>query len=128
MPHRVDAGGEIGRGAALLVHHADLDGVARQPEQILHRIEQAISEGAFLGAVHLRLDHVDRPGRAVAAGAIAAHVVRSDQAHDDRVDDAFRRLAAVRQEQAGVVIRWPTVRTNSSDRPGSTRVPPSSVV
>ena len=57
--HRRDAGGKIDAGAAFLVHHADLDGVARQPEQVFHRIEQGIGESHFLRPVHLGLDDID---------------------------------------------------------------------
>ena len=59
--------GEVDAGAALLVHHPDLDGVAGQAEQILGAVEQAAGESGFLGAVHLRLDDVDRAGGAVGA-------------------------------------------------------------
>jgi len=43
--HGLDAGGEVGGGAALLVHQPDLEGVAVEAEQVLHRVEQAVGEG-----------------------------------------------------------------------------------
>ena len=39
VAERVDAGGEIGRGTALLIHQPDLDRMAREAEQILDRVE-----------------------------------------------------------------------------------------
>ena len=92
---RLDARGEVGRGAALLVHHPDLDRVAREAEQILDRVEQSVGERGFVGAVHLGFDDVDRPGAAVAARAL--DVVQPDQAGDDRVEDALGRFAAIGQ-------------------------------
>jgi len=50
VAHRVDTGGEVGGCAALFIHDANFDRVARQSQQILNRIEQIIGEGAFFGA------------------------------------------------------------------------------
>ena len=63
---------------------------------------RSVGEGRFLGPVHLRLDDVDRAGAAVAAAAAALEVVQRDQAGDDRVEDAFGRLAAVGQQDRRV--------------------------
>ncbi|PHK30346.1 hypothetical protein VF14_28135 [Nostoc linckia z18] len=83
--HRRDAGGEIGGGAALLVHHADLDGVAREPEQILDRVEQPVGEAHFLRPVHLGLHDIDGAGAAVADAAEPFQVVKRDRRCDDRI-------------------------------------------
>ena len=68
--HRCDAGGEVGRGAPLLVHHADLDRVAGEAEQVLDRVEQPVGERRLVGPVHLGLDDIDRSGAAVAEAAV----------------------------------------------------------
>ncbi len=83
----VDAGLEVGAGAPLLVHDADLDGVARQAERILDQVEQAHGQGDLVGAVHLRLDDIDRAGRAVAARAF--EVVQGGGDGDQGVDDGL---------------------------------------
>ena len=64
--HGADAFLEVDGGAPLLVHEADLDGVARQTEHVLDRGEQIVGEGDLFRPVHLRLDDVDRAGPAVA--------------------------------------------------------------
>jgi hypothetical protein len=66
----VDAGLEVGAGAALLVHDPELHGVARQAERILDQLEQADGERDLVGALHLRLHDIDRARRAVAARAL----------------------------------------------------------
>ena len=68
---RVDARLQIDGGAALLVHDAHLQGVARQAEQVFDAREQLVGEGDLVRPVHLRLDDVDRAGAAVAAIAPA---------------------------------------------------------
>ena len=67
LAHGADAFGEIDGGPALLVHDADLEGIARQAQQILDLGEQLAGEGGFLRPVHLGLDDVDRAGARVAA-------------------------------------------------------------
>ena len=54
-----DAGLEIDGGAALLVHDAHLDGVARQAQSVLDPVEQVVGEGHFLRPVHLGLHDID---------------------------------------------------------------------
>ena len=66
---------EVHRGAALLVHDADLQRVAREAERVLDAAEQLDGERDLLGAVHLRLDDVDAAGAAVAVVATALQVV-----------------------------------------------------
>ena len=95
--HRMDAGGEVGRRAALLVHHADLDRMARKFEQILNRVEQVIGKGAFLRPVHLGLHDVDRAAARVAERAVAFHIERGDRRGEDRVHDALGHFRAIRE-------------------------------
>ncbi len=83
--HRVDAGRQIGAGAAFLVHHPDLHRVPRQAEQIFHRIEQIIGETALLGPVHLGFDDIDRTAAAVAEAGLAGDIQRADRSGDDRI-------------------------------------------
>ena len=99
--HRVDAGGEIGGCAAFLVHHADLDRVAGQGQQILDGVEQPVGESGLVGAVHLRLDDIDGSRGAVAEAAQPFDVIESDQAGDDRVHDPLGRLGPVGQQDGG---------------------------
>ncbi|MCY1391936.1 hypothetical protein D9M71_67910 [compost metagenome] len=89
-----DAGLEVDRGAALLVHDADLQGVARQAEDVLDAAEQLAGEGDFFRAVHLRLDDVHAAGAAVLAAGAAIQVVDGDQAGEQAVLDAFRHFVA----------------------------------
>jgi hypothetical protein len=79
VPGRMDAGGQIHGRAPLLVHDAHFQGVAGEAQQILDFAEQAIRQGHFLGAVHLRLDDVDRAAARVAQlpGRGADHAARS---------------------------------------------------
>src|SRR3546814_8863424 len=79
----MDARREVGRGTALLVHHADLDRVAREPEQILDRVEQAIGERGFVRPMHLGLDDIDRPRAAVGQAVGALEVVERDQRSEE---------------------------------------------
>ena len=98
----LDAGLEVDRGTTLLVHDADLEGVARQAENVLDAAEQFGGEGDFFRAVHLRLDDVHRAGAAVGAGGVALEVVDGDQAGEQAVHDAFRHFVACLVED-GVV-------------------------
>ncbi len=95
--HRMDTGRQIGRGAALLVHHPDLDRVPRQPQQVLDRVEQGVGEGALLRPVHLGFDDIDRAFPAVADGPEALEVVQPDQRGDDGVQHAFGCIRSVGQ-------------------------------
>src|SRR5690606_37173239 len=61
-----DASLEVDAGAALFVHDADLEGVARQTDKVLDAAEQLVGEGHFGRTVHLRLDYVDAAGARVA--------------------------------------------------------------
>ena len=123
---------EVDGGAALLVHDADLDRVLRQAEHVLDAAEQLDGERHLVGAVHLRLDDVDRAGAAVAQRPLPSPAFRPcmrDQAGEQRVQDALGHLVAVGVETiASLVIRWPTLRTNSRLRPGSVSSPPSGAV
>ncbi len=61
---------EVDRGAAFLVHDADLDRVAGKSERILDAGEEIDRELHLLGAVHLGLDDVDAAGARVATRAV----------------------------------------------------------
>ena len=96
---RRDARGEVHAGAALLVHDAHLQRVARQAVQVLDTREQRVGERDFGRAVHLRLHDVDRAGARV---ALRLQVVQRAQRRDDAVQDAFRDLVAVAVEHRAV--------------------------
>src|SRR5690606_22052113 len=87
-----DAGLEVDAGAALLVHDADLEGVARQTDEVFDATEQLVGEGDFGRAVHLRLDDVDAAGARVAA---TLEVMLGDQAGDHAIEDALGNLVAL---------------------------------
>ena len=55
-----DAFLEVDRGAALLVHDADLERIPLQAQGVLDTLEQSAGEGHFLRSVHLGLDDMDR--------------------------------------------------------------------
>ena len=84
-----DAFLEVDRGAALLVHDAHLDRPAREAERFLDPAEQLVCEGHFGGAVHLRLDDVNRSGAAVAVAAGLLQVVQCDQHRRHGVQQPF---------------------------------------
>ena len=92
---RLDAGLQVHGGAALLVHDADLQGVARQAEDVLDAAEQLVGEGGFFRTVHLRLDDIHAAGAAVLAAGVAVQVMNGDQAGEQTVLDAFRHFVAV---------------------------------
>ena len=98
----LDAGLEVDRGATLLVHDPDFQGVALHAQQVFHTAKQLGGEGHFLGAMHLRLDDVDRAGAGVLARGVAIEVVQCDQAGHCAVHDAFGHFIAVLVED-GIV-------------------------
>ncbi len=93
--HRVDAGGKVRAGAALLVHHPDLDRVARQAEQVFHRVEQVVGEGAFLGPVHLGLHDIDAAAARIAVLPQPGDILRADRRGDHRIEDPLGDFLAV---------------------------------
>ncbi len=90
----LDAGLQVDGGAALLVHDADLEGVARHAQHVFDAAEDLGGEGDFLRAVHLRLDDVDRAGAGVLAAGVAVEVVQGDEAGEQRVLDALGHFVA----------------------------------
>ena len=100
-----DALGEVHGGAPLLVHDADLDGVAGEPEGVLHPLEQLDGGGGLLRAVELRLDDVDAALAAVRKGSAAVEVVLRGEHRDHRVEEAFGDLVAVPvEDRVGVHV------------------------
>ena len=63
---------EIDGGAPLLVHDAHFQRVAGEAEHILDAGKQRVGEGGLLGAVHLRLDDVDRAFARIADAALSS--------------------------------------------------------
>jgi hypothetical protein len=57
--------------------------------------EQVAGQRHFLGAVHLRLDDVDRAGAAVPDLRIALQVMDREQARYRGIEQAFRNLVAL---------------------------------
>ncbi len=95
--HRRDARGEIGGGAPLLIHHPHFQRVACKAQQILHRIEQAVGEAAFVRPMHLGLHDIDAARAAVAEAAKAFEVVQRNRAGQDRVQYPLGRFATAGQ-------------------------------
>ena len=73
-----------------------------RPSDLLDVREDLVGEGHFLGAVHLRLDDVDRARARVAQAVRLAQVVHGDQRGAHRVEQAFEGLVAVAVEHGGV--------------------------
>ena len=92
----------------------------RQAEQLLDAAEQLDGEGDLVGAVHLRLHDVHRAGARV-------RQLRARRAGRRRLPSAVMIASRMpsgtslpsRSSTASVVIRWPTWRMNSSERPRS---------
>ena len=95
VPGRMDAGAQVGAGAALLVHDADLDGVAGQTQGVLDPVEQANGQRHLVRPVHLRLHHIDGAGGAVGPGP--AQVVQGAGHGDQGVDDGLVDRLPVQQ-------------------------------
>ena len=125
---RVDARLQVDRGAPLLVHDAHLQRVAREAQHVLDAREDRVGECHLLGAVHLRLDDIDRAGPAVAQRPLP---FRSCIAISD-VTAASSRPSGVSppdaSSTASVYMWWPTLRTSMRLRPGKVSVPPPGVV
>ncbi len=100
-PGGMDAGLEVGGGTSLLVHDAELDGAASQPQQVLGAGEELIGEGHLVGAVHLRFHGIHRAGPRVAQLPAALQVDQAAERGHHRVEDPFRDLVA-RRVQHGV--------------------------
>lgn len=88
----LDAGLEVHRGAALLVHDADLHSVGGHRQYLLDAAEDIDRERDLIRAVHLRLDDVDRALAAVLQLGLALQVVEREQAGDGGIEDAFRNF------------------------------------
>ena len=106
---RPDAFLQVDAGAPLLVHDPELHRVPRQPERCLDMGEDVVGEGHLVGAVHLRLDHVDRPGDRVARAAGLSQVVQRDQRRHHRVHQPLEYLAAIAVEDRRVGHQMPDV-------------------
>ncbi|MCY1524644.1 hypothetical protein D9M68_595870 [compost metagenome] len=87
-----DAGFEVDAGAALLVHDAHLQGVARQLQQVFDTVEEFACERGLGRAVHLGLHDVDGAGARI---QLAFAVLQRGQAGDHGVQDALGDFAAV---------------------------------
>ena len=99
-----DAGGEVGAGAALLVHDAHFQRVRRQAEHGFDAGEDLGGEGDLVGAVHLRLDDVDRAGAAVLPRGVGAQIVDGDHRGDRGVEHAFGHFLASVEHGVGVHV------------------------
>ena len=120
-PRRVDAGLEVGRRTPLLVHDPELDGApaaARAgPRRAANRSSvNATSSGPCIFGFTAYIE----PVRELTSSLRPWMSTRLHERGHDRVEDALGDLGAVRSRIASVVIRWPTWRTKSSERPGST--------
>ena len=67
-------------------------------EHLLDPAEQLAGQRDLVGAVHLRLDDVDRAGAAVLRLRTALEIMDREQAGDRGVEEAFRNLLALRVE------------------------------
>ena len=90
----LDAGLEVDRGAALLVHDPDFDGVIGQRQHLFDPAEQLAGQRDFVWTMHLRLHDIDRAGAAVAGFRIAPEIVDREQAGDGSIEHAFRNFSA----------------------------------
>src|SRR5699024_7094660 len=84
-----------GGSATLLIHHTDLQGEARQVQQVLHSCEQLVGEGNLLRAVLLRLHDVDRAGTGVAVRVLLVQALDRSCGGDDGIHDALEDLLTI---------------------------------
>ena len=89
-----DTGFQVGAGASLFVHDAQLDSGRLHANDFFDAAKQLVGERDFGGAVHFGLDDVDAAGAAVAQGVRGFFLqVHQRAGHGDhRVQDAFRNL------------------------------------
>ena len=85
---RLDARGEVGRGAAFFVHDAHFQGVRRQFGQFFDGGKQFVGKADFFRAVHFGFDDVNAAAAAVFVFA-AVQVERGDEGGHHAVQDAF---------------------------------------
>src|SRR5262249_37798218 len=88
-----DVGLQVRRSSPLLVHDAQFEGVARQPENVFHSVEYLDGVGYLVRTVHPRFDDVNRARATVAQRAPAIQVVHRAQRCD---------LASTRPSGTGV--------------------------
>ena len=96
---------KVQRRAAFLVHDAHLQGVAVQPQGILHEAEQVRGQGNLLGPVHLGLHDVDRATGAVAMRPGARQVVHGAPGADGGVQQGLDDRGAVEPHDVGFEVR-----------------------
>ena len=125
--HRVDTSGEVGAGTAFLIHHADLDGVTRQAQQVFGRIEQVVGEGAFLRSVHLGFDDVDAAATAVGKAALPDQADCADCTGQHGIHDPFRDLAAISQQDRRVGHQVADITHEQQTASGQDQVAPVAV-
>ena len=85
---------QVHRGAALLIHDAELYGVLRQAQHPFHAGENLVAEGHFLRPVHLRFHYIDRAVMGIAAAAFLLQVVKRNRRGDHSVHQAFGNFCA----------------------------------
>ena len=98
----VNALGEVHCGAALFVHDADLERIARQSEQVLNSSKQRYRQADFVGAVHFRFHDIHRAGSRVLLRALAAEVMERTECREQTVHEPLRDFLALGIENRGV--------------------------
>ena len=97
-----DAFLEVDCSPALLVHDSDFDGTCCQTESLFDSAKQLDGKGHFFGAVHFRLDDIDRSGSGILKRSVAVQVVQGNQTGDYGIHDAFIDLVALLVENSRI--------------------------
>ena len=92
---RANAALEVDAGAAFFIHQTDLDGMAREPENVFDAGKQIVRQRCFGRAVHLGFDDVDAAGTAVADPVDLLKVMHRAQRGHQGIEETFGHLIAV---------------------------------
>ena len=114
LPDPRDTGREVHRGAAFLVHNADLEGMSAKPQRVFHPQKQLIGQRHLLRAVQLGLDDIDRARAAVAVAAIAQDIMFGRERRHHRVQHGFRDRPAGLKHGRGVEVRADIARQHQA--------------
>jgi hypothetical protein len=120
--HRHNTGGKVGAGPAFFIHHADLDRVTLQTQQVLDGVEQVVGESDFFRSVHLGFDDIDRTLAAVAMAAKARQILHGNRAGDDGVHDAFGDFMPVRQQDRRIGHQMADIADEQQAAPGQRQI------
>ena len=85
---------QIDRCPALFIHDSHLDGIGRQPQNILNRAEDFVGKGNFVRAMHFWLYDIHGPCGRIPPGL---QIRQCPGNRHERIHDPFWNVASIRQ-------------------------------